>query len=155
MVRSLVPRVERAHAPTHLGCRERSGTRWALMRWLPAIGVVAIALAAVACVGASNDEQLTGAALVAKGDDLFHGAGTCQTCHGADLRGTAMGPSFLDPIYAPGHHPDAAFYAAVDRGVPPHHWKFGSMPPVPHIDEDDVEAIIAYVRSEQREADIR
>jgi hypothetical protein len=62
-----------------------------------------------------------------------------------------MGPSFLDPIYAPGHHPDESFFRAVENGVQPHHWDFGPMPPLSHLDRDDVEAIVAYVRSVQVE----
>jgi mono/diheme cytochrome c family protein len=105
--------------------------------------------------GGGGGEDLTYDELVAKGDELYHGRGTCAVCHGADLRGTDMGPPFLDEIYAPGHHADTAFFAAVENGVRPHHWQFGSMPPLPTVDEDDVEAIVAYVRQEQREAGIR
>lgn len=65
-----------------------------------------------------------------------------------------MGPSFLSPIYAPDHHPDAAFRAAVANGVVPHHWSFGPMPPLPEVSEAEVEAIIAYVRDQQRCAGI-
>lgn len=125
-----------------------------------AAAVLVAAAAAVLLLGGcggeegSGGEQLTGAALVARGDELYHGEGTCQTCHGADLEGTSMGPSFLDATYAPDHHPDASFYAAVEDGVRPHHWDFGSMPALPHLDDDDVEAIVAYVRAEQREAGI-
>ncbi|HVM53997.1 MAG TPA: cytochrome c [Acidimicrobiales bacterium] len=97
------------------------------------------------CGGGSGDRDP-----VARGRALFQGSGTCATCHGADLGGTAMGPPLLDPIYAPDHHPDAAFRAAIRSGVQPHHWQFGPMPPLPHLDDDDIESIIAYVRSEQR-----
>ena len=113
----------------------------------------AVAVLLAACGGGSSkpsDDEL-----LAKGDELYHGAGTCQTCHGADLRGTTMGPPFLEAIYAPDHHPDEAFYDAVDNGVRPHHWKFGPMPALPHLDGDDVEAIVFYVRMEQRRAGIR
>jgi mono/diheme cytochrome c family protein len=88
--------------------------------------------------------------LQARGEELFQGEATCATCHGADVRGTPMGPPLIDRIYAPDHHPDAAFQSAVANGVQPHHWSFGPMPKLTHLDEDDVEAIIAYVRAEQR-----
>jgi mono/diheme cytochrome c family protein len=117
-----------------------------LLRGLATAGVV-VALTA-ACGGEpSGDPAERGAA-------LFRGEGTCATCHGASLEGTPMGPSFLDPIYAPGHHPDAAFHAAVRNGVQPHHWAFGPMPALPHLDDGDVDDIIAFVRKEQRAAGV-
>lgn len=89
---------------------------------------------------------------IAKGSELFQA--NCSLCHGTDLRGTQTGPPFLDPIYAPNHHPDEAFFAAVENGVQPHHWDFGPMPPQPAVSEEDVEAIVAYIRSEQEAAGI-
>ena len=77
-------------------------------------------------------------------------ADNCAACHGADLRGTAAGPPFLHEVYEPGHHADAAFLLAVQRGVPQHHWDFGAMPPVPGLSQQDVADIIAHVREEQR-----
>lgn len=100
----------------------------------------------IGCGG--NGETATDAA--DRGDALFHGKATCATCHGADLRGTSMGPPLLDAIYAPDHHPDEAFHAAVRNGVQPHHWQLGPMPALPHLDADDIDAVIAYVRREQR-----
>jgi hypothetical protein len=61
-----------------------------------------------------------------------------------------MGPPLLSPIYAPDHHPDDAIRNAVAQGVTPHHWDFGPMPPLPHLDEDDVDALIAFIRDRQR-----
>jgi mono/diheme cytochrome c family protein len=120
-------------------------------------GMAAVVVAAVlgACGGSDGEQQLTRAELVERGDELYHGEGTCQTCHGPDLRGTTMGPSFIDAIYAPGHHPDEAFFAAAKNGVQPHHWNFGPMPALAHLDEDEIEAIVAYVRDRQRAAGIR
>ena len=63
-------------------------------------------------------------------------------------------PPFLDAVYAPDHHPNSAFFSAVKNGVQPHHWDFGPMPALPHLDDDDTEAIVAYIRQEQRRAGI-
>ena len=76
---------------------------------------------------------------------------TCAACHGVDLQGTETGPPFLSPIYAPNHHPDEAFFAAVENGVQPHHWDFGPMPPQPSVSREEAEAIVAYVRTVQVE----
>jgi mono/diheme cytochrome c family protein len=111
----------------------------------------ASALLTTACGG--SDPPKTQAELVASGRTLFESR--CAACHGFDLEGTESGPSFLDPIYAPDHHPDEAFHNAVDGGVVPHHWNFGPMPPQKGFSEADVDAIIAYVRSKQRAAKIR
>lgn len=123
------------------------------MRRLLTTIVLATVLAA-GCGGGGGSGG-SGADVVAKGEDLYQGEGTCATCHGDDLKGTPMGPPFLDAIYAPSHHPDAAFVNAVQRGVQPHHWQFGPMPPLPHLSEADIEAITAYVRSVQEANGIR
>jgi mono/diheme cytochrome c family protein len=77
-------------------------------------------------------------------------AQACSSCHGVDLRGTEQGPPFLHPVYRPGHHSDAAFVLAVRRGSPAHHWNFGPMPPVAGLSDEQVDAIIRYVRAQQQ-----
>ena len=86
--------------------------------------------------------------LVAAGSDLF--AASCAECHGADLRGTDAGPPLLSFLYEPNHHGAGAFRIAVMAGVPQHHWDFGSMPPIEGLTDADVEAIVAFVREQQR-----
>lgn len=86
--------------------------------------------------------------LIEKGRTLY--AENCAECHGEDLRGTDQGPSFLSPIYEPGHHGDGAFLLAAQTGVRAHHWQFGDMPPVEGLTRADIEAIIAHVRQAQR-----
>lgn len=85
--------------------------------------------------------------LVAQGQQLYES--TCAACHGTDLAGTDNGPPFLDPIYAPDHHADGAFFAAAAMGVQSHHWDFGPMPPQP-VEPDEVTKIVAYIRAVQR-----
>lgn len=119
------------------------------------VAVIVVTGLALAACGGDDDDPPTAADLVATGDELFHGEATCATCHGADLRGTSMGPPLLDEVYVPSHHPDEAIRRAVRNGVQPHHWDFGPMPPLPHLDDDDIDALIAYVRDTQRAAGIR
>lgn len=88
------------------------------------------------------------AELVAQGEPLYQAS--CASCHGADLRGTDKGPSHLSIVYEPNHHGDGAFVLAALRGVRQHHWSFGDMAPVPGLSEEDLEAIVAYVREQQR-----
>jgi mono/diheme cytochrome c family protein len=113
--------------------------------------VVAILIGGVAFTSCGGDDR-TQAQLVREGREMFQS--TCAACHGPDLRGTTSGPSFLNPIYLPDHHPDEAFYTAVKDGVQPHHWNFGAMPAQPGFDDADIRAIIEYIRSEQRDAGV-
>lgn len=86
--------------------------------------------------------------LVAEGDILYQA--NCASCHGADLRGTDLGPSHLSVVYEPGHHGDGAFALAAINGVRGHHWEFGDMAPIPGLSQEDMERIIAFVRETQR-----
>lgn len=116
-----------------------------LRRLLIALALVMV----VAACGSSEQTDTTAfdSQLVATGADLY--AANCAQCHGTDLRGTDQGPSFLSEVYEPGHHGDGAFLVAVMGGVAPHHWDFGPMPPVEGLTEEDVEAIVAFVRERQ------
>lgn len=86
--------------------------------------------------------------LIASGAEVY--ARSCAACHGDDLRGTDRGPSPLSRVYEPGHHADEAFRRAIAVGSPQHHWGFGDMPAVPGLGAEEVDAVIAYVREQQR-----
>jgi cytochrome c553 len=86
------------------------------------------------------------------GSEVF--ATSCAVCHGPGGTGTSNGPPLLHQVYVPSHHPDEAFLQAVRRGVQPHHWEFGPMPPIAGLSDADVADVIAYVRAAQREAGI-
>ena len=73
----------------------------------------------------------------------------CALCHGTNAAGGETGPPFVHDIYNPGHHSDASFLSAAQRGVPRHHWSFGDMPPQPQMTENQMLAIIRYVRELQ------
>lgn len=87
---------------------------------------------------------------LAAGKEVF--LQNCATCHGDELQGGLAGPPLIDEIYEPSHHPDSAIRAAIANGVTPHHWNFAGMPPIRGLSEDDVEAVIAYIRDVQQEA---
>lgn len=82
------------------------------------------------------------------GEELFNA--NCSVCHGINASGTSQGPTFIDRIYHPGHHPDFSFRNAVSNGVTQHHWVFGNMPPVDGVSSEEVDKIICYVREVQR-----
>ena len=77
-------------------------------------------------------------------------ANSCASCHGADLRGTDKGPSQLSIVYEPNHHPDDSYRSAIANGARQHHWSFGDMPPVEGLNDEEVEAVIGFIRSEQQ-----
>ena len=74
----------------------------------------------------------------------------CSSCHGKTARGTDKGPTFISPIYHPGHHSDGAFFVAARNGARAHHWHFGNMAPVPEVNDSQLEYIVKYVRAVQQ-----
>lgn len=98
--------------------------------------------------GCSGDSSAT-----SNGDSPVQGEAiyqqSCASCHGSDLRGTDQGPSHLSVVYEPAHHPDAAFRSAIENGAQAHHWGFGDMAPVSGLDDDEIEAVIVYIRQQQ------
>lgn len=114
------------------------------------LGAVALAVG-VAVIASDQDpsepQPLTAAEQIATGAGLF--AENCATCHGAELQGTFAGPPLVDEIYRPDHHPDAAIRTAIANGVRPHHWDFAGMPPIAGLSDQDVDALIAFIRDTQ------
>ena len=110
--------------------------------------------------GCSRSEPPTASPTVAAEVPTEHAEGRqlfethCARCHGAGGTGTERGPSFLSKIYERNHHGDASFLMAVRRGVTAHHWRFGDMPPIPDVSDDDATRIVGYIRWAQRLAGI-
>jgi cytochrome c2 len=87
-----------------------------------------------------------------KGEDAFNSR--CRLCHGEKGSGTDKGPPLVHRIYHPGHHSDLSFKLAVQRGVRAHHWRFGDMPRIEGVADEEIEAIIRFIRSLQKGAGI-
>lgn len=126
-----------------------------MKRYLPWVGVGALVLVMVLAVvgfGQPNQDSTndvgSGQVDAAAGEPLYQQH--CAACHGQDLRGTPIGPSHLSIVYEPNHHPDSSIALAIRNGVRQHHWNFGDMPPVPGLDDDEITAVTAYVREQQR-----
>lgn len=81
-------------------------------------------------------------------------AASCASCHGEAALGTSTGPPLVHRVYEPGHHADAAFVLAAQRGVRAHHWSYGDMPPRPDVSREDALEIARYVRWLQRAAGV-
>lgn len=82
-----------------------------------------------------------------KGEQAFNA--NCLQCHGRNASGTEKGPPLIHDIYNPGHHADLSFSFAVKRGVRQHHWPYGDMPAQPQVSDDQIAAIVKYVRELQ------
>lgn len=87
-----------------------------------------------------------------KGEAAFNK--NCVKCHGEKGSGTEAGPPLIHRFYHPNHHSDLSFRWAVERGVRSHHWGFGDMPKIEGVSKEDIENIIIYVRTLQKEAGI-
>ena len=128
----------------------------ALLQYRPAfipavVALLALTLALAGCAGGdAGGGDLP--AIERQGEIAFNAR--CAVCHGANAVGTTLGPPLAHRIYEPGHHQDFAIRSAIRNGVPAHHWQFGDMPPVPGVSDDDVAAIICYVRAAQRDAGV-
>ena len=115
------------------------------------LAVIVVSLLTAACGPATGEEPevpVQDPSLVAAGEPLY--AARCAECHGSDLRGTDQGPSHLSIIYAPGRHVDFAFQRAIQLGSPQHHWSYGPMKSVEGLNADDIAAITAFIRENQR-----
>jgi len=121
------------------------------------VGIFVIVGIAVVAKNAMSPAKNTAIAVVnipdfselAKTGELAFGK-NCQACHGSNAAGSNQGPPLVHTTYNPGHHSDAAFFLAAKRGVQSHHWRFGNMPPQPQASEDDLKAIVQYVRELQQ-----
>lgn len=120
------------------------------------VTVATVAMTVVGVLGLTScggkDEQdvpLTQEQLVARGRQVY--AGTCATCHGDALKGSSMAPSLLQAPFAPDQTPDSAFANAIQNGVPQKRFAKGPMPAQPSVAPKDIPAVVAYVRSVQRD----
>lgn len=86
-------------------------------------------------------------ALVARGDSVFHGAGGCVACHGADARG-GVGPDLTDADWLHVKGGYLSIVSTVLTGVPANRSRGRvEMPPRggSAITDDEVYAVAAYV----------
>lgn len=120
------------------------------MRALSRASLLASAVVALTACGTGDGDGRTASGDATRGRQLFEA--NCASCHGIQGQGTDTGPPLVHEYYVPSHHANAAFQLAVTRGVQPHHWNFGPMPPVEGLSSEDVTDIVAYVRQLQRDA---
>lgn len=125
-----------------------------MTRWIPVVILAGLALSAECNAGRIEIHKAAPAAEIPqeflKGEAAYQKF--CASCHGKAAAGTDHGPSFLNRIYEPSHHPDQAFLHAARMGVRAHHWNFGDMPKIAGVSDDEIKQIVGYVRWLQRQA---
>lgn len=131
--------------------RTNKGERRSLLPVLVPLGVLVVAgIVGVIVATGGGDEGPPAPGSpeeLAFGEEVF--ADNCQTCHGPRAAGGLAGPPLVHEMYQ--DLEDADIRAAVANGKAQENWQFAPMPPIP-IDEDEVAAVIAYVRHEQQQA---
>ncbi len=126
------------------------------IRWFPVVLVASLLYLA----GCKDSDLTTSPAIQAGEVPSEHHPGQtaynrfCSGCHGPSASGTENGPSFIQKVYEPGHHGDESFFRAARNWVRAHHWKFGDMPKIEGVTDQDLKGIVAYVRWLQRQAGI-
>lgn len=144
---------ERPHARQAAAARARKRRR--SQRVLPVVitvGVVLVAAAIaafVASAGGSDEPPAPGSPEeLALGEEVF--VDSCQTCHGERAQGGLAGPPLVHEMYQDLEDDDIR--TAIRQGKAKENWEFAPMAPVPGLEAHEVDAVIAYVRSQQAEA---
>jgi mono/diheme cytochrome c family protein len=111
---------------------------------LSLVATVAAASVGIAC-GADGPRTT-----LERGEATYRAS--CAQCHGGDLSGTDRGPSLLEPVYGPVQLTDAELADAIRNGVEEDLWEFGPMPANGALGDEQIDAIVEFVRSEQHDA---
>lgn len=131
-------------AATNMKIANAQPTRRSILALASVVATGALALFAAACSESSNTAAT---APSGRGAELYQA--NCASCHGSDLRGTERGPSHLSIVYEPSHHSDDSFRSAIANGAGQHHWNFGNMPAITGLDDEEVDAVISFIRAAQ------
>ena len=123
-----------------------------LMRLFPILLLAPAALAAQSPPPAEPLPAGVTLEMIAKGKELFQGAGLCMACHGIDAKGS-VGPDLTDTLWL--HHRGRLdeIVAQVIKGVPEDESKSGTpMPPRggSALSDEEIRAVAAYVWSLSR-----
>jgi cbb3-type cytochrome c oxidase subunit III len=122
------------------------------MRLLTILLLLPVALAAQSPPPAQPLPPGVTAVMIAKGKELFQGAGLCMACHGMDGKGS-VGPDLTDTLWL--HHKGSyeEIVAQVIKGIPEDQSKSGAMMPPrggSALSDEEIRAVAAYVWSLSR-----
>jgi len=83
-----------------------------------------------------------------RGQQVF--AAACQSCHGVNASGgSRTGPPLVHPMYRSETYPDFVFKRAVREGKRDKNWRFGPMPAMDSLSEQQIDDVSAFVRALQ------
>jgi len=120
-----------------------------MMKNLTRLGLVLGLVALGGVRSAQAQGAAPSAAVIAKGDSIFHTTGMCYACHGQKAEGV-VGPNLTDAEWIHGDGSVDMIIKTVTHGIPKEESKSGIvMPPKggSTISDDDVKAVAAYVHS--------
>lgn len=119
------------------------------MKNLTRLGLVLGLVALGGVRSAEAQGAAASAAVIAKGDSVFHTTGLCYACHGQKGEGV-VGPSLTDAEWIHGDGSVDMIIKTVTQGIAKEQSKSGIvMPPKggSTISDDDIKAVSAYVYS--------
>lgn len=117
--------------------------------WIGAVALTAALVVGLSSCGGGTKDEANAAPDLALGQQRY--AQRCAMCHGADLRGTGIGPSHLSVAFGPEQASDAMFADTIRNGGKSSRFpQFDRMPAVPGLSDHEITSIIAYVRSQQQ-----
>lgn len=108
-----------------------------------------IALHAAPATGQTAAPAAVTSQAIAQGDSIFHGAGNCYACHGANAEGV-VGPNLTDAEWIHGDGSYDFIVAMVTNGIPKEQSKSGIMMPPKGgstITDEQVKQVAAYAYS--------
>lgn len=114
--------------------------------WVGRVVAAAVTTVVLGVLSAACGADGPGTALE-RGERIY--VANCAQCHGGDLAGTERGPSLLLAVYGPDELADADIADAIRNGAEQRLFEFGPMAGNGALGDEQVDAIIAFVRAEQ------
>lgn len=130
-----------------------SGQGMKIATWVSTVIAIGVFILAITMDQRSRDPEMvapvsTGlSALASQGEPIF--LQRCAMCHGRGAIGSRQGPPLLHEAYGAESFSDASIVRAVRNGVTANRWQFGNMPAIPGISDDDLTALVRYIRELQ------
>lgn len=88
------------------------------------------------------------------GQKIFLGKGNCHSCHGQNLKGTALAPNLTDPEWLHGDGSQQFIESTVRTGVPKPKKHPAPMPPMggAKLSADEIQAVAGFIHARSQPA---
>lgn len=129
------------------------------VKWMGLVMVILVVLTAITLLGKEKVSIKASPRIPELSELAQHGRkvinARCAECHGVDgTGGSKKGPPMLHPMYREAVYPDYHFKRVVREGKAEKNWRFGPMPAIPDISDDDLDAVVAFVREVQKATNV-